>query len=139
MDLEDYKIFKKHGKDYWWFRGKRDLLNKLLDYAKLNKNSKILNIGCGIGEDLYVLKRYGDVYAIEYSPDAIRLVDKKLVKGLFCNDATKLCFKSKIFDCIVIMDVLEHLDDDKKAFEEAARVLKKNVVFGLEIKVRACG
>ncbi|MBS3134661.1 class I SAM-dependent methyltransferase [Candidatus Woesearchaeota archaeon] len=127
MDLEDYKIFRQHGKDYWWFKGKRDLLDNLLSDLRLNKrDSKILDIGCGIGEDLGTIGDYGRVYAIEYSLDAIKLVNKKLLDGLFCNDATKLCFKDKTFNTVVIMDVLEHLDDDRKAFNEAARVLKKN-------------
>lgn len=127
MDLEDYKIFKKQGKDYWWFKGKRDLLNRLLNDIKLNKNrSKILDVGCGVGEDLNVINKYGDVYAIEYSKDAIKLVNRKLVKGLFCNDAAKLCFKDKTFDCVIVLDVLEHLDNDKDAYREALRVLKRN-------------
>ncbi len=58
MDLEDYKIFKKQGKAYWWFKGKRDLLNRLLNDIRLNKKkSKILDVGCGVGEDLNVINK----------------------------------------------------------------------------------
>ena len=126
MDLEDYRIFKKQGKDYWWFKGKRDLLRRLLEDIGLNRNAKILDIGCGIGEDLDVINKFGDVYAIEYSLDAIKLIDNKRIRGLICNDATRLCFKDKTFDAVIILDVLEHLDRDKEAFNEALRVLRKN-------------
>ena len=45
---------------------------------------------------------------------------------MFCNDAAKLCFKDKTFDCVIVLDVLEHLDNDKDAYREALRVLKRN-------------
>lgn len=41
-----------------------------------------------------------------------------------CGDATALPFPDKFFDALTMFDVLEHIPDDKKAINEAKRVLK---------------
>ena len=38
---------------------------------------------------------------------------------------TKLDFKDNFFDVIICSEVLEHIDNDEKAFSEIARVLKE--------------
>ncbi len=41
-----------------------------------------------------------------------------------CGDATQLPFDDESFDAVTMFDVLEHIQDDRKAISEALRVLK---------------
>ena len=45
------------------------------------KNAKILEIGCGTGSNLKILKNYGLVSAMEPSEDAINYLRKKTIAG----------------------------------------------------------
>ena len=101
---------------------------------KLPRGTRVLEIGCGNGKNLSALAGKGyDVYAIDYSPEAIALckespiLKKERVK-LKVMDARALEFKSGFFDAVVCFHVLGNMlaCDRKKAAREAARVLKKD-------------
>ena len=48
------------GFDFWWFKGKNDLI-KIIIKNLGSHNNKVLNVGCGIGEDLGILSQYTDL------------------------------------------------------------------------------
>lgn len=113
---------------YWYFAGKNDMLELLARrYFRQEKNIKILDIGCGTGDDIQLLSKFGIVFGIEHSSEAITncIVSRKLNK-VTRSDAEELNFKDNVFDCVVMLDVLEHLKNDTKAIKEIYRVLKKN-------------
>ena len=64
-----YLIFEKK---YWWFKGRRDIISKLLDGYK--RDSTILDIGCSGGFLLELLKKKGfcNIVGIDISKDAIK-------------------------------------------------------------------
>ena len=113
---------------YWYFAGKNDMLEKLSNkYFKSGRKLKILNIGCGSGDDINLLSKFGTVYSIEYSLDTIKNCLLPMgFKNVTRADAENLSFRDNEFDCVVILDVLEHLKDDSAAMKEIYRVLKKN-------------
>jgi len=125
MDLEDYKILGDAGKYYWWFTGKRELIEMLLSKMAYNDKIKILDVGCGTGEDIPLYNKFGDIYAMDNSRECLLHVPKKDTTAVICNDIQKLCFKENTFDVVIISEVLEHLENDKSAIEETTRVLKK--------------
>lgn len=126
MDIEDYKLLGNLNEDYWWFLGKRDLLECLLDKILIKeKGIKILDLGCGIGENLSLISKYGSVFALEYSEEAIKFIPKEKAIGVARGDARYLCFKNNVFDVIITFDVLEHVKEDMEVIKEVYRVLKK--------------
>lgn len=122
MDILDYQ--EGSNKDNFYFKGKKELISIILNKLKLKKKNKILTIGCGTGEELEVLKEFGDIYVIDINKEVLKLIPSKLYKKKFVMDATSLKFKDNTFDLIVALDTLEHIKDDKKVIKEIERVLK---------------
>ena len=129
MDYKDY-IEGKSNKNFW-FKAKFDLLEIMIrEISKRNskKRLKILSIGVGMGDDLHILKKYGDNYITDIDKKALDLIPPNLYKEKRIADACNLPFKDNQFDVVVAFDVFEHINDDKMAAKEANRVLKERGV-----------
>lgn len=128
--MQDFYEQKYHvlEENHWWFKGRRDLILKLL--KRNSKDSSILEVGCSGGALLQDLKRSGFIhnYGIDISKQAIALCLSKGLENVFQADACKLPFSSNFFDIIIASDILEHVEDDCAAVQEWTRVLKKNGV-----------
>ncbi len=125
MDYTEYK--EGVSASNFWFCGKRDLINRLLaTHVGFGRNVKILNIGSGTGEDLEVIARYGKIYVIDISQEAISVVPEKLCVEKRVADACNLPYKDEFFDYVISFDVFEHIEDDVKSVSEVHRVLKKS-------------
>lgn len=119
--------FNEIEKNHWWWEGRRQILRQSISQSK--KVLKILDIGCGTGETLTFLKNYlpkSQLFGIDSSSDAIRYTKSRGHKNIQKVDAGKLPFKKDSFDYILLLDVIEHIEDDTSILVEAKRVLKKN-------------
>ncbi|MBN1645144.1 class I SAM-dependent methyltransferase [Candidatus Woesearchaeota archaeon] len=121
MDYKDYVAGQIETN--FWFRSKDNLLNTLLLKIK-RKNLKILDIGVGTGDYLDILNKYGKVYVIDISKEALSLIPDKKCKKKKLSYAQKIKYPANFFDVVVSLDVFEHIDDDFLAVSEAFRVLK---------------
>lgn len=96
------------------------------------KPLSILDVGCGEGFTLDRLQKENigkTLEGIDYVDEAIQIgrkVHPKLV--LKKGNVYDLQYKSNTFDIILCTEVLEHLDDPKKALKELLRVSKKYVL-----------
>jgi len=93
----------------------------------LEKNTRILDIGCSHGTAVGELKKQGyDSYGIDISSVAIDLCNQRNIKNCKVGSAIKLEFVDSYFDGIVSSDVFEHLDPSEveSAILECNRVLK---------------
>lgn len=88
----------------------------------------ILEVGCGIGNFTTTLKEYGNVWAIDinenYVKQTAQSVNDNTNVGLGNIEKGKYFFKGQKFDCIVCLNVLEHIRDDKRALENMYELLK---------------
>lgn len=108
--------------DYFWFRAKLVLVERLLQLAQIPPAGRLLSAGAGTGEETAVLGRYGDVVTLDAEPRALELIDRENhpVRG----DVQQLPFVSHSFDAACLFDVMEHLPDDWAAVKELGRVLR---------------
>lgn len=95
----------------------------------------VLDVGCGEGFTLARLskEKIGKVYeGIERDGAAIEL-GKKLYPRLTIEqgDIYKLPYKDNFFDLVVCTEVLEHLDNPRKAYKELIRVSKKYILLSV--------
>ena len=117
----EYRLYEKN---WWWFVGRRNLLTKLLKDIKLD--TKVLDIGCGSGENTKILKNINQYYGIDISKNALNDAHTKEVNNLCLGTANALPFRSNSFGLVLFLDVLEHLDNEETAIQEVCRVLTKD-------------
>jgi len=124
MDYKDHLIGKSESN--FWFLAKKDLIRILLEKNLRShlKNRKILSIGAGTGEELQLLKNFGEVYVIDIEKNALDLIPDNLYKEKRVCDACNNPYKDNFFDLVVAFDVFEHIGDDEKACSEVRRVIK---------------
>lgn len=97
-------------------------LNKFKEFI----SGDILEVGCGIGNFTDTLSKLGKVTAID--------IERSYLNERNFSDGTKIgfgdiekgeyFFESKKFDTIVCLNVLEHIEDDKKALDNLYNLLK---------------
>ncbi len=112
---------------YWWFVGRRFIVAALMRrFCQPTVNPPlILDLGCGTGGSFRLLRRFGQVVGLDAAPDALAFArQKRLDVPLVLGDAQKLPFVADRFDIVAVLDVLEHLPDDRQALKEIWRVLK---------------
>lgn len=121
--MEGEKTAKLGKPSYLWRAGQERRLEMVRKYIPL-EGKKILDVGCGVGTYLQAFKRFGDdLYGVEI--DAKRAAKaKKITPNISVASAENLPFPEATFDIVFSHEVLEHLEDDRKAVEEAVRVLK---------------
>ena len=109
---------------HWWFRARRDILLAVIKQLQLPDQADILEIGCGAGGNLGMLKQFGRVSAMEMDDRAIAKAKKisglKIDKGRLPDHIPYSCQ----FDLICLFDVLEHIENDLDAVLKIVRRLK---------------
>lgn len=90
-------------------------------------HGSILEVGCGIGNFTKILTKYGDVYAGDIEDNYIEktrnVLKQKDQVGFLDIETGKYFFKSQLFDTVVCLNVLEHIQNDKKALENIYQLL----------------
>jgi SAM-dependent methyltransferase len=118
---EDKAITLGHPSYVWRF-GQRRRLGLIQQYAPL-EGKRILDIGCGIGMYLEAMRAFSDrVYGVDI--DAQRAVQAhQSLPAIAVAPAERLPFVQGSFDVVLLHEVIEHVEDDRRAIREAHRVL----------------
>lgn len=111
----------------------------MLDYLNIQSGDRVLDMGCGEGFYSMIFDRLYDceVTAVDNDPEILslarqRLKDSKKVK-IVSENITELSFPDNYFDKILCTEVLEHIEDDKKAIKELYRVLKSEGTIAITV------
>jgi SAM-dependent methyltransferase len=112
-------------KMHWWFVARRKILDRVVAGLGLPAGSRILEAGCGTGGNLHMLARHGEVFAFDVSETARRLAAEwgtaQIAEG-FLPDG--IPFDGEAFELVVLLDVLEHIEDDGAALRALRTRLK---------------
>ena len=111
---------------HWWFTARRRILDGLIErIARPPANARILELGCGTGHNLAMLARFGSVEASELDPIARDLASERLGRPVLEAALPDLSmFARDSFDLIALLDVLEHVEDDKASLAAIFERLK---------------
>lgn len=92
------------------------------------KKGKILDVGCGAGETLALLKKLGwEAYGIDMDHGAIKNAKKKGLENVMLGTYKDLKkYKDNYFDVIRLYHVIEHIDNPSLCFSLLAKKIKKS-------------
>jgi SAM-dependent methyltransferase len=124
MDPSFYASYYRHEDRHWWFRWRFELITRLVAEQKTGQTFRILDAGCGTGQMLKHLEQLGDAIGIDSSAEATSFAQSRGVKKLVRGSITDVPFPEATFDCIVALDVIEHVDDDFGILQSLHEVLK---------------
>ena len=113
MNQENNPIPLSDDLDWWWYKAKSNLLQDILkNYSEYNFD-KILEIGPGKGNNIKILNKFGDVDVLDKEEFFIEYLKQNFSLNIseFYSDLDEI---NKKYDLIVLLDVLEHIDNDKK-------------------------
>lgn len=121
------KAIKLGHPSYVWRYGQDRRLNLIREYVQL-QDEWILDIGCGIGAYVDKFRSLGALaYGVDV--DSEKLVRAKKEKGISSaavSASEALPFANDRFGAVLLHEVIEHVDDDRRTVCEAHRVTRRD-------------
>ncbi|HWT12184.1 MAG TPA: class I SAM-dependent methyltransferase [Allosphingosinicella sp.] len=107
---------------HWWYVARRRILRDLIARAvDLPADARILEIGCGTGHNFEMLQGFGRLDAIEVDGEARALASRRLGHAVSAAPLPELTgIPDRAYHLIALLDVLEHVDDDRAALASIA-------------------
>jgi SAM-dependent methyltransferase len=110
--------------DHWWYRGRRRVIEVALRGLGLPPGVAILDAGCGSGRNMVDLAAFGSVTGLELADASVARARGRGVGEVVQGTLEDMPFENARFDLAVSFDVIEHLDDDRRALGELRRVVR---------------
>jgi SAM-dependent methyltransferase len=128
MNPAEFANIAKSEHDFWWYRGMRQILFRVLDpWARERKVRRALEAGCGTGFMAKVLEeRYNwAMVPVDLGWEGLEF-GRRMGVGRMCQaNICDLPFPAAAFDAVVSLDVIVHLPggEEDQPMDEFARVL----------------
>src|SRR5688500_1176874 len=115
MERKVYDQMAELDSRHWWFTARHRILDGIIErIVKPPKDARILELGAGTGHNLAMLSRFGSVEASELDPGARKLASKRLGRPVAEAALPDLStFPASAYYLISLLDVLEHVPDDR--------------------------
>ena len=116
-------------REHFWFHGFRRFVRPLLEDAARTiegRDARILDCGCGTGNNLRLLRRYGHAIGIDLTYSGLAYAQRQGEREIAQASATALPFPDRVFDIVTSFDVIYALDDQgaAAALKEMYRVMR---------------
>ena len=124
MDEALWDAIAKVERRHWWFRGRRELVaNVLLQHVE--RGASVLDVGCGTGFVLERLAEHFDAWGCEPDPGVRARATEGIRNRILPGSTDNLvAARSRQYAAVMLLDVLEHLDDDVAALQQIRPVLE---------------
>lgn len=115
----DTLMFDAHARmeaEHWWFVGRRRALLPLFESAMAgHETDLVVDVGCGTGGTVGTLGRSYRMIGIDQSAEAITAArrnypEQSFILGAVASELAELAGEAALY---LIMDVLEHVEDDR--------------------------
>jgi SAM-dependent methyltransferase len=124
MNLEEFQRLSDLERDYWWHRGRRAIIRRLLRRPQSPGGGWIADVGCGTGGNLQVLEHFGAVLSVDPIGPALVLAREAGCTRTIQASADSLPLARDSMTRVVMLDVIEHIDDERAVLAECVRVLR---------------
>lgn len=133
MKNEAYLALAQNTVQHWWNLSKDKILAEFVNSLNIPKNGRILELGSGTGKFLSALRSMH-----KYGVD-IKVYDNPHNSFTFIQaDINQLPIKENSVDAVLLIDLLEHIPDDKSLLKrclEALRERGKLLIFVPALKI----
>jgi SAM-dependent methyltransferase len=134
MNKTSHDIEKRVEGFHWWFSVRRKLLRSILPSLPLPLDPLALDIGCGTGSNLKLLRAEGlSVIGLDHSLYALSLAKMNTQHPFINGDLNRLPIRPECIGLIIAMDIFEHLEDDRSGIHECFQALKKGGILILTV------
>jgi SAM-dependent methyltransferase len=121
---ERFRRTRRAADSHFWFHGFRRFISPVLaEVARGRADLRIVDCGCGVGQNLPMLARHGRAVGIELEPLAAA-AGREFGPPIACADITRIPFPDHSFDLAVSFDVLQVVEPDMAAVREMARIVR---------------
>jgi trans-aconitate methyltransferase len=123
MDPAYVVVHLEEDREHWWFRGRQAVVLAVLGRVLGPGRHRLLDLGCGSGNVLEALGRFGDAVGMDADASlvaAARAAGLDVRQGRLPDDRV---VPAGWPDVVLLLDVLEHLDDDVAALRTAHALL----------------
>jgi 2-polyprenyl-3-methyl-5-hydroxy-6-metoxy-1,4-benzoquinol methylase len=109
MKTEAYELMRDQAASHWWYRARCDVICSLVE-KYVPRGSSIIDYGGGTG---YVAQRLGEIgYTVKVADVSREMLDECTASGLQVIDLNAGALPLASADCVLALDVLEHVDDE---------------------------
>ena len=108
---------------HWWFTARRSIILHLVSQLA-PPGASVLDMGCGTGFTLEALATRFDAWGLEPDP-AVRARTRPSVRDRVLPGDTRdrSALGRRTFDVVLLLDVLEHVEDDRAELSSVAAAL----------------
>jgi 2-polyprenyl-3-methyl-5-hydroxy-6-metoxy-1,4-benzoquinol methylase len=139
MRLDHLELHLRHERTNWWFTARErillDVMRREVPSVRAsidaahdartadNARVRLLDIGCGGGGFLETVSRFGNVTGLDASIDAVAFARTRGITVLLGQLPHDVPLGNGAFDVVTMLDVLEHIENDRAALHSAMNLL----------------
>jgi SAM-dependent methyltransferase len=125
MDRAVFDRMAEQDQLHWWYVARRRILSDLIRReVPLPPGARVLEIGAGTGHNFEMLQGFGRLDAVEIDDEARTLSEQRLGRPLSAAPLPGLPgIEDGAYHLIALLDVLEHVDEDRASLASIAAKL----------------
>jgi 2-polyprenyl-3-methyl-5-hydroxy-6-metoxy-1,4-benzoquinol methylase len=105
-----------------WWTARAELVLALMGRLKILPPANVLEVGCGWGTNLTALEASGyQITGLDVSRKILDWLDRPYRRLIEADISQRLPERMPTFDCLLALDVIEHIDDDVGAVRQLGR------------------
>lgn len=115
MERQVFERMDELADKHWWFVARRRIIDAVIRrIVRPRAGARILELGAGTGHNLAMLSAYGTLDAAELDPLARAQASQRLGRAVAETALPDLsAFADESYDLVALLDVLEHVGDDR--------------------------
>ncbi|MFA5265966.1 MAG: class I SAM-dependent methyltransferase [Opitutaceae bacterium] len=126
MNADEYTNLEQVERSHWYYSGKRELVRYWLKRCgPLRPDQKLLDCGAGTGIFAQEISGLCQVSVLDDHEESIRLLRARFPEDRILRvSGAPIPVADASFDYLTALDVLEHIEQDRMAVKEFARIVK---------------